>query len=529
MPKATLGLAALLVLGSAACVDLAVTNPNDPDASRALATSGDVLSLIAGGYTRWLYMEEYYGPVMFFSVASGQHSAPYANAGMEYYARIPRQPTINSPGDANIINIRGVWYQAYRVVAAMHDGLKQVDSQVVDLGDDELAARAYARYMQGLAMGSIALLYDSGYVYDESMEPKDAKLVGYADVMTAALGYLDEAVTLASGGDFTLDASWMSHPVTSATLVQLAHSYKARFRANVARTPAERKAADWNAIIADANAGVQQDWNVDFDCNKPTFCGSDTGDGAIDYILYSGWQMQNNWVAGMADTSSNYQNWINAPLANKMPFLILTPDTRWPQGADEATQKATRGLYYVVNSGSTRIWARPDRGTWRWSYYEQRYEPFYTAAGVDWAGSIPEVRAEEMKALVAEGDYYAGRFANVATFINATRTTHGLNATDAGGTNTSCVPRMPPTHPTLGGKCGDLWEMFKWEKRLETQFAGPLRMGWYLDGRGWGDLLEGTILQLPVPYGEMQLLQQSPYNYGGVGGTFGAPVGSYGY
>ncbi len=41
--------------------------------------------------------------------------------------------------------------------------------------------------------------------------------------------------------------------------------------------------------------------------------------------------------------------------------------------------------------------------------------------------------------------------------------------------------------------------------------------------------MEGTILQFPVPYWEMELLQQLPYNYGGVGGEWGAPVGTYGY
>ena len=71
--------------------------------------------------------------------------------------------------------------------------------------------------------------------------------------------------------------------------------------------------------------------------------------------------------------------------------------------------------------------------------------------------------------------------------------------------------------------------MFKWEKRLETQFRGPLRIGWWLDGRGWGDLMEGTMLELPVPFREMQLQLKSEYNLGGVGGVSAAPLGTYGY
>jgi hypothetical protein len=114
--------------------------------------------------------------------------------------------------------------------------------------------------------------------------------------------------------------------------------------------------------------------------------------------------------------------------------------------------------------------------------------------------------------------------ATVASIVNETRVAAGLNATDAAGLNTSCVPKLP------NGSCGDLWEMFKWEKRLETHFMGtPLRNGWWFDGRGWGDLMEGTLMQLPVPYREMQLLLEQPYNLGGVGGNSAAPVGTYGY
>jgi hypothetical protein len=498
-----------------------VTNPNDPDAARALVTPGDVQSLIAGGYNRWNYTLGYDAMMMMFSVASGQHTAPWANAGMEYYARIPRQPTINSAGDANIGNIINAFYESYRVLSAMHDGLIQVDSGRVSLGSDEVMTRAYAKYMQGLALGTVSLLYDSVYVYDETMTPTQAKLTDYATGMTHALTYFDQSIALASGASFTIPATWMGQTVTAATLVQLAHSYKARFRANVGRTPTERKAADWTAVKTDANAGVTADWNLNYDCNKPVFCAN--GNMGLEYAMYQGWQMQNNWVAGMADQSGHYQTWIGTPLANKQPFIIVTPDTRWPQGANEAAQSAADGDYYVVNSGSTRLWNRPDRGTWRWSYYEQDYEPFYTIANTTDAGAVPEVKVEEMKALVAEADFYANNFGAVATFVNSTRTLHGLSATDAAGTNTNCVPKLP------NGSCGNLWEMFKWEKRLETQFAGPLRIGWYFDGRGWGDLMEGTILQLPVPYKEMQILQQAVYNYGGVGGTFAAPVGTYGY
>lgn len=525
--RATSGLAALLVFGTAGCVDLAVNNPNAPDAARALRTAGDVEALISGAYSRWLYQMDYEGPSMFLSVAANQHSAPWANSGMEYYGRIPRVPTYNNPGAADVGNLVYAWTQSWRVLSAVHDGLHMIDSGVVDLKANTIRAQAFGKYMQGLAHGTLALLYDSSYIYDETMDPaamKTAgKLYGYKDVMDAALGYLDQAATLASANTFTIPSSWMGSNVSSATLAKLAHSYAAIFRASVARTPTERKAVDWTKVVADANAGVTANWMRVFNCNTGLFCGNG---GNLYNMLVDGWEMQSNWVLGMADTSGEYQAWVATALTDMQPFIIQTPDTRWPQGADEDAQRAAPGSMFIMQANDQGTWSRPDRGTWRWSYYAQPVEPWYTTYTIEGEGSVPEVRVEELAALKAEAAYYATDYAAVESFVNATRTLHGLNQTNSGtaaGVNTSCVPKLP------SGACGDLWEMFKWEKRLETIFGGPLSVGFYFDARGWGDLIEGTFLQFPMPYRETQMLGRSPYDYGGIGGNFGAPISTYGW
>lgn len=518
-------LTALLLVGMAGCVNLDVVDPNASDAARALSTPGDVEALIGGAFSRWTNVGSYYGPTMGLSVAAAEHSSPWACGGMEVMGRIPRVPTNNAPGAGCNSPTNFPWPEAYAANAAVREALKQIDDGLVDLDrlgpNGDLRARAFGKFVQGLAHATIAVLYDSGFVYDETMDPSTVTLRGYRDVMNAALGYLQDAATLAGSGSFTVPAAWMSQDVSSATLAQLAHAMAARFRAAVARTPAERQAVDWTQVVADVNASIAADWLITQDCHTGEFCNLG-GNDALLYRLSPGWQMQDNWVAGMADTSGAYQAWVDTPLADKLPFIVHTPDTRWPQGPDEQTQLANPGEYYSMNSSSTRIWSRPDRGTWRWSYYYQTYEPFFTFA-LDGAGSIPFVKTEEMAALKAEAAYYGGDMQAVADFVNATRTLHGLLPTDAAGTNPNCVPRLP------NGSCGDLWEMFKWEKRLETQFAGPLRVGWYFDGRGWGDLLEGTPLQFPVPYREMQLRQEPAYDFGGVGGAYGAPAGTYDY
>jgi hypothetical protein len=518
---------AFLLLGAVvSCVDMNVQNPNAPDAARAF-TAENVAATVGGAYTTWLGTQGYSSSTALLSVAAGQHNTPWSCCGTEYFSRFPRQGTQNEPGNADTWNVVYAWYEAYQAIAALHAALKQLDDGVVDLGPEgNLRARAFGRFVQGLAHGTVALLYDSGYVYDETMDPAGAVLQGYPSVMQAALGYLGDAIALAESGTFTVPAAWMSREVSSHTLAQLARSWRARLRANVARTPAARRAVAWESVVADAAAGIDQDWTLDSQCWHQGLVGIDERfceDGLL-YMLLPGWQSQDNWIMGMADQSGAYQAWLHTPLHLRRPFLIATPDTRWPQGTNEAAQLANAGAYYTVGrtDDQTRIWQRPDRGTWRWSYYYQTKEPYYSFA-VTGYGELPQITVREMRALAAEAAYYRGDLGAVASFVNETRPLHGLRATDATGANTDCVPRLP------SGVCGGLWEMFKWEKRLETQFAGPLHAGWYFDSRGWGDLIQGTVLEFPVPYGELEILQRPWYDYGGVGKPGGAEPSSYGF
>jgi hypothetical protein len=136
----------------------------------------------------------------------------------------------------------------------------------------------------------------------------------------------------------------------------------------------------------------------------------------------------------------------------------------------------------------------------------------------------PTITLAEMRLLVAEGLFRQGNKAGAADIINETREAAGLNATDANGTNTSCVPKLP------NGQCGDLWEMLKWEKRMETVFTGINVVGWFWDGRGWGDLWKDTPLMFPVPCQELEVLQLLPCNtYGGPGGEMGSPGSTYAF
>ena len=66
----------------------------------------------------------------------------------------------------------------------------------------------------------------------------------------------------------------------------------------------------------------------------------------------------------------------------------------------------------------------------------------------------------------------------------------------------------------------------KYEWRIENVFSGF--GSFWINSRGWGDLVEGTPLEFPVPYQEMQS-RQKPYYLLGPGFGSAAPKGIYGF
>lgn len=544
--------AALLAFLAAGCADLEVTNPNAPDARRAIANADDVESLVAGAFNTWHYQEWTYtsfGP--FMSNQSFQHTAPWANFGMEYYGRIPRQEVGNFQAHPEYMQISRAWNQTYSALSAIADGLRALNNDQA-LVDDLGAARynrlqAYGKFVQGLGHGSLAMTYAVGFIVDETTDLSEAQTpVDYTTMNEAALGYLDEAITLAQGGfNEPIPGQWMSVSVTADKLIELAHSFKARFMANVARTPAERDAVVWGDVIAEVDAGVQEDWIMDMNISTGWWA------SALYYGNNPGWGEMNMFINGMADQSGNYQRWLAMPLSERVvapggedPIIIVTPDTRFPQGADVATQMANPGTEYVIpctdsdanpaacamtNWAISNVWSRPDRGSWRWSYYHFVPTIGYTSlTESEW----PQISHAEMQFLEAEGLYRAGQLGAAATIVNNSRTANGLNAFDGSSNydaseNTSCVPQLPD------GTCGDLWEALKWEKRQETRWKGIYGASWLFDGRGWGDLYAGTPLHYPVPCGDVQVLQleEGCITFGGdpTGGNFSAPGSVYGF
>lgn len=519
------GFAAVALASSlAACGDiLDVENKNAPDVARVLASPADVQTLIRGSFIqakRPLLAGNSIN--MQLGVVAFENSAWPANFGMTERSQFPRVKINNIVSDQFHPHTYDVWVAQYAAIRSASDGVAKMNEAGFTLGSaaDNARAKAFGKFVLGFAHATLAITYDQAAIYDETVAASEVKpLVPYGEVMAAAVGYFNEAITL-SAGMSSLPSDWLGVEMSPDRFRQIVRGVMARYRTQVARTPAERKALPWASIIADVDAAITTDWAVVDDDNQSSW-----DFWLHDYMGFKGaWHQIGYHIWGMADQSGAYQGWMaSQPINTRTPIFVYSPDKRWPQGSTFAEQQANEGLYVRAkrNTAGEGGWGQAGRGTWRWSHYvDNRYRDYYDANNV--GAPMDVMTVTELRLIKAEGLFNTGNLAGAAALINVTRVGNGgLNPTDAAGLNTSCVPKLP------NGTCGNLFEMLKWEKRVE-QFM-TVYGGWYFDSRGWGDLPIGTYLHYPVPARELEVRQTALYTFGGVGEPGSAPLGTYGY
>ena len=494
--------------------------------------------IVAGFYNRFYNGVQNNGVNLQAKMMSQEATGAVANFGIELRARIPREPIGNSPGVLNQPDIYADWSRLTSLLASAMASVGSVDSYRARGASSGSAARdarirAVSLFAQGLAIGALALAYDSVAV----PAPDDPALtrgpfLGPGTAMERALRLLDSAAVVISAPDVAghpdavIPGAWVAGAnLPPGEFVRLIRSYKARYRAGSARSPAERAAVDWQAVLADVEAGLQSDHRLMLgtDVSLGTWSG---GYDASQANVSGGWHAVSLLYSGMADVSGAYQAWVAAPQNfTGISVLIQTPDTRWPRGASRAEQTANSPLplpvgQYIANRppGNDVVLSNSTFS----AYDHRRWYPIFINGGV---GTYVFMAFQELAMLRAEGLLRTGNAAAAMALVNASRTAHGLPAfTDAAGVapgGNACVPKLP------SGICGALLEAMKYEKRMETQMLGQLQ--WFTDSRGWGDLVRGTPVHFPVPYQEMQLRGRTPYDMPSMGTLPGAPVGTYGF
>lgn len=471
---------------SSACDDRNPTS-SDPDEPRfSQAAQEDVEALIGGSMAGWWRAVHGFGPAPALSVAADAHSSSWRNWGMLHASQEPRQ------GLAGVEELvrehlgERPWTELYRTLVTVRDGMAAL-ADGVELGEDGAdtqRALAFGRFMQGLALGALAQLFEQAWILDETTDPASVELSRYPEVMASALERLGEAVHLSQEGEFTVPAEWVGfhRALDQDELARLARSWRARLRISAARTPSEREAVDWNAVLDDVQGGITEDWAGFYDGDFET-------NWAWQVIKLFGshptWARMDYRTIGPADASGAWQAWMAQPPANRMPFLIDTDDARITGGSPTAD-----GSYVGFQEDH---FFRPERGTYHFSFYtNDRWSHLFESSGV---GLYVDFPVKELEFIEAEARFRLGDRGGAMEIVNRWRANGGLPPfVDAQGTapgGDRCVPRR------ADGSCGDLWDALRYEKRVEVFQYGPFTA--YLDARAWGDLLEGTFLNLLQP------------------------------
>ncbi|HEY9385267.1 MAG TPA: hypothetical protein VIP80_17285 [Gemmatimonadales bacterium] len=581
-------------VGLGAC-KLEVINPNSPTTIQVKATPADLETFLGTQYRR--IHAALYGTTAnvwgMMQVQSFENFSTLSNNCQGQRVSIPRAGNDNSVGNTCFSEQNRIYFQASEVGRAVSDGLRKMDEGLTfGTPEQDFRNRAFAEFVRGLALGYLALVYDSAGITTPD-DPVTAQgtsdpgeLSHYSDVGAAAITAFDKAVDAAtsaaalpaSSTNFPLPSNWVftTNTLSAAEFIKLVRSYRARIRANVARTPAERAAVNWDLVIADAQNGITADHRI----TTNTVTGPNNS-WVNQWYSYSTWHQALPFIYGMADNSGNYGAWIATPLgtrgAGAVPFFMTTADQRFPQGADRAAQRLDFALTqcsaanivckrYFVNRDGTDPPASP---TWGASQYDHaRFYSWKTSGntGTGQNGPFPFFTVAELNMLEAEGQIRKGNIAAAAALIDKTRAACGPGGTAVspgctarpagnGDPNTggglpaltgvvldattpvpgggACVPLVPHNASNAGGgtvACGNIFEAMKWEKRIETAYT---HFGaWFFDSRGWGDLPLATPVDWAPPYEELQTrfrIGAQIYSVGGPNPYGGAAVSGYGW
>jgi hypothetical protein len=542
--RATIRIAplALLVAAGACQQDLQVDNLTAPDVEKVFALPATIEQTISTGYQVCHNAVTNNGIMPEIATYALESYSALNNFNMGVRAAIPRSPLPNGRGTPSIFGEFSSLSRNARLAVNAIDALDRLIKEGRTLGTDaqNLRAKSFGYFVTACNLGKMALLYDSSAVVSPGMGSDSIpELSGAATVMNAALSYLDSAVAIAlrapasGSGGFPVPDNWLGGTAMSRDdYVRLLRSWRARLRANVARTPAQRNAANWDAIIADAENGITTDYLV----NVGGSTGWNIGYYSSQAYQERAWHQVSPMYYGMADVSGEFDRWIATPLNQRYSFVVRTPDRRWPAGATRAEQRAASTNPTGINSLPWLKAEQTDSPGDAWGVSPYTFQRMRFIRLSNNTGTFIEFAKAENDLLLAEGYLRKGRVADAARLIDKTRNGRaGLpaltgvvtTATQPVPGDANCVPKVPqgPAFTTVA--CGNIWEAMKYEYRMETAFTAW--GSWYFPMRGWGDLVEGTPLEYPIPYQEMDARQRPFYALGGQGGKSSAGKGTYGY
>lgn len=474
-----LGTAALLT--ASACADLDVTNPNNPDIKRALASGEDVKNIAVSTVNSWYLTATYLEPYMMLSVTSDNGTGNFGNFGMRFNNLEPRVAYVNNSAGGDRAATESPWNFNYGTLGAANDVLIAIDNGVEVPNGETAKYKALAQFSQAASLANIAILFDQGFVVDEKSAGTKPEFKKYPEVSAAAMAKWDALIAGLNGKNDTYDVSVIpiaAGPLTSGMLSRMSNTMAARTLAYTARTPAENAAVNWAKVVSYAEKGLS---------------GTSGAGAAYDFTVVGD---NNNWYSYIAFYGDE-PTWLRVDmrLINLMDpnspakFTGTIP----PAGSSADARFASDFQFHGAVIGD------PARGIYMQSPYSHKRYRFHARTSPSAAtGPVPYVLQAENDLLWAEGLIRSGgSLATAASLINKTR-----------------VGRGQLTPATAADGAAKLLDYLYYERAVELFNTSGTEL---MDGRRFDKLQPGTLRHLPVPAKELEILRLPIYTFGGVG------------
>ncbi len=481
----------LLIMGSCKKLDVG-KNPNNPDFEDVYSNAASVKSIATGLFNTWYNGTHSYGnsPYMFLATAADNVTCSWGNQAMRDMSWEPRNAWNNAPSYSYRGTTKNFFDYMYRSINTASNVLTAINGgiNIGTNGADNNLLKAFCKFNQGIAYGSMALVFDRGFIVDENTTIPNATVAGastYDEVAAAAVGYLDEAIALCSNS-FTVPASWLGTTAnySNTEFKKLCNSWAARILANMPRNRTQLAAVNWAKVKAYADAGLTSDFIIQMDGYVNWYA-----EGG-DYLCYPGWGKVDMYVVHLMDDTQP-QHWGNVSIP--APPASTNPDD----------QRIFSDFEY-----SSLNWFQPSRGYYHFSNYRySRYDGPYALGD----GQIPEFMKAENDMLKAEARAYSNDLVGAAAIINAgTRVTRG---------------NMIPVTPVLT----EIEKAIHHERHVEMYITG---MGLqFFEMRKKNILQKGTPLHWPLPAGTLETFGEALpfYTFGGVANADGTNTSNVGW
>lgn len=516
--------AATAFLAVAGCGELDVTNPNNPDRARVLATPGDVVNLAGSTMSTWFNAAQGMDAGGPLNTMADAYSASWNNYFMRIHSSTPRTHYRNDPGSAERTTVEWYWYQYYSALSSANDALRVIRSGALqwtgsaDTADMRMT-ETIATLMQGVTLAELALNYDKALFVDETYSVTDIDTVTFADrtvIRDKALEKFDAAIALAEEHDFETPGNWTGgNPYSNEQIAKIASTQAARLLAYFARDAAENEQTDWARVATYASNGISSGGRFDLIFTGNGNCPDVTGVRGIcnEIALWA----NDPTTMHVDDRISNLLD----PATQQNPGLgenpqPNSPDRRLGNGSfgseDWVTGLDIGGVPADAGAGTDFMWhalsfQRADRGLYHRSNITQiRYNHLSftdTSGTTGGVGDSPLTTATENDLLWAEGLIRSGgSLATAATLINNTRVTRGGLSPAAAG----------------DGVAGLLAKL-QYEQDIELLGLSVVP---YYNRRRIDGLQPLTPRIMPVPAQELGVLQEELYTYGGSFGDGGS-------